>query len=164
MTGVSSRAMAKIMGVTHPAVLKAAKEKRIPRNADGSFDPEAVQRAWDGNTDMRRQRLSRGNGKGGESASTTLANLQRARLAKAHFEAREQKVRTEQIEGLVVRRDEVEKEVFELTRRIRDRLLAMPDRLGPMLAGITDVKLGIKLMRDEIRIILEELSGGKHIK
>lgn len=48
--GVSARKCGEILGVTHTAIFKAAKQGRIPREADGTFDPEKVRIAWEANT------------------------------------------------------------------------------------------------------------------
>ena len=54
--GVSGRQLAKLLGVSEPAVRKAAKAKRIPQLADGSFDLDACRSAWQRSTDPARVR------------------------------------------------------------------------------------------------------------
>ena len=54
--GVSGRQLAKLLGISEPAVRKAAKAKRIPQLADGSFDPDACRSAWARSTDPARVR------------------------------------------------------------------------------------------------------------
>ena len=49
--GVSIRAYARSRGVSHVAVLKAAKAGRIPLETDGSVDQAKADAAWDRSTD-----------------------------------------------------------------------------------------------------------------
>ena len=44
--GVSIRAYARQRGVSHVAVLRAAKSGRIPLEADGTIDPAKADAAW----------------------------------------------------------------------------------------------------------------------
>lgn len=53
--GLSARAVAAQLGVSHTAVNKAAARQRIPRESDGSFDLDKVKAAWDANVDIHQQ-------------------------------------------------------------------------------------------------------------
>ncbi|MGD0778787.1 MAG: elements of external origin, partial [Candidatus Solibacter sp.] len=44
MSGLSARAYARVRGVSHVAVLKAIKNKRISLGADGTIDPVKANR------------------------------------------------------------------------------------------------------------------------
>lgn len=55
--GVSARELGRLLGVSDTAVRKAAKAKRIPQLADGTFDPEACRSAWSGSTDPARTKV-----------------------------------------------------------------------------------------------------------
>ncbi len=54
--GISIRAYAKTRGVSHVAVLKAAKAGRIPLEPDGTIDPAKADAAWQRSTDPGRTR------------------------------------------------------------------------------------------------------------
>ena len=54
--GSSIRAYARHRGVSHVAVLKAAKEGRISLEPDGTIDPARADAAWERSTDPSRAR------------------------------------------------------------------------------------------------------------
>src|SRR5581483_300223 len=54
--GLSIRAYAKARGVSHVAVLKAAKAGRIPLEPDGTIDPAKADAAWQRSTDPGRSK------------------------------------------------------------------------------------------------------------
>lgn len=58
--GVSIRAYARHRGVSHVAVLRAAKEGRIALEADGTVDPAKADAAWEAATDPAQTRTAAG--------------------------------------------------------------------------------------------------------
>lgn len=162
--GISARAVGRALGVTHPAVLAAAADGRIPRYSDGSFDLEAVSRAWLENTDITKPRnLITGNPKGdpaGTAAPDTLRGIARSNAIRAYYAALREKAAYEEVQGTLIKREDVERVAFTMYRTVRDRLLALPDRVGPMVAGTNDVPLAIKAIRDEVMLVLNELGDG----
>ena len=48
--GLSVRAYARVRGVSHVAVMKAIKTRRISQNEDGTIDPKRANEEWDRNT------------------------------------------------------------------------------------------------------------------
>ncbi|MEO5348004.1 MAG: hypothetical protein H7834_16755 [Magnetococcus sp. YQC-9] len=64
----------------------------------------------------------------------------------------------EERQGKLLRADDVEREAFELGRRVRDRLLNIPSRVSPTIAAETDFKVIERLLTQELRTALEELS------
>src|SRR5437867_2113323 len=57
--GISLRAFARLMGISHQAVRVARDAGRIPVNADGSVDAEKARRARRGNTLHRKRHSGR---------------------------------------------------------------------------------------------------------
>ncbi len=55
--GISIRAYAKTRGVSHVAVLKAAKAGRIPLEPDGTIDAAKADAAWQRSTDPVRGKV-----------------------------------------------------------------------------------------------------------
>lgn len=55
--GVSARELGRQLGVSDAAVRKAAKTRRIPQLADGTFDVEACRKAWGKATDPGRSKV-----------------------------------------------------------------------------------------------------------
>jgi hypothetical protein len=74
--GVSIRAYARSRGVSHVAVLKAAKAGRIPLEADSTIDPAKADSAWDRSTDP---------GKAKRTAKPTPKQAKPATLNRAGF-------------------------------------------------------------------------------
>ncbi|MGI9073363.1 MAG: hypothetical protein ACR2JB_19105 [Bryobacteraceae bacterium] len=57
--GLSAREAAKSLGLTHPALLKAAKSGRITRGNDGTYDVEKVRRQLAENSNALKRRTSK---------------------------------------------------------------------------------------------------------
>ena len=73
-----------------------------------------------------------------------------ARLAKLEYEERS---------GKLVDADQVRAQIYALGRRLRDSFLGVPDRLAPLLAGQVDQAVVHRLLTQEIRTCLSELSA-----
>jgi hypothetical protein len=54
--GLSARAAAKALNLTHPALLKAAKSGRVTRGVDGTYDVETVRRQLAENSNVAKRR------------------------------------------------------------------------------------------------------------
>jgi hypothetical protein len=55
---------------------------------------------------------------------------------------------------------DVKAQAFTLARAVRDGLLALPDRVAPMLAATQDAAQVHRLLSEEIRVALRGLSDG----
>ena len=108
---------------------------------------------------------------GGESGSTVLrgdAAVVRERRAagRAHSRVREAvqaelaKLQVTQQRGELVPVDEVKKEAFNIGRAVRESLSNLADRLSHQLAGEVDPVVIHKLLTDEHRAALLELTEG----
>ena len=156
MALVSLRQYAKHRRVSHTAVQKAVKQGRI-KLTDGKVDVEAADRDWSSNSSPMNapKAQSRTLGDGPASGPTyaqsrAVRELYLARLSKIEFEERAAKL---------VSRDEVTVAAFTKARTVRDNLLNIPDRLAAMLAAEVDPTQVHKILSDEIRKALNELSG-----
>ena len=170
-TGI--RAYAKHRGVTPAAVRKAIKTGRISIQ-NGKIDPEIADSQWRANTDETKPRNSVSGNPGGlgrtpatPQASAFAASGQvlprtgsyaAARTARETFEARlkelDLKVRT----GKLISVDEVRIVAFNTNRKSRDLLLAIPDRVSAVVAGLTDASDVHRVLSEETRRACEELS------
>lgn len=61
--------------------------------------------------------------------------------------------------GKLVEAALVEDVAFTAAHNARDRLLSLPDRIGDELAAITNATDSKRRLRDELRLICDELSG-----
>ena len=163
---VSQREYARRRGISHSSVQRAVKSGRIS-TVDGKIDPALADREWSENTDHSkprgriagRPRHKRpegmpsgltdfgevGVGPEGRGSATRYA---RARAAREVCQAQLAKLQLDRQRGTLVRADEVRIAAFNAARGARDQLIALPERLSAILAGIQDA--------DEVRRILEE--------
>ena len=171
--GLSIRDYAKHRGVSPPAVLKAIRSGRISQEPDGTIDPVKADSAWDRNTNPAQQRKPKTaqptppaqavTPTSPAQAVTPMAkppsapNYQASRAVKETYSARLAKLEYEKRSEKLISRDEVKIEAFNLGRRVRDRLMNIPHRMGAVLAAETDAAHIEHLIEDELRIALEEL-------
>jgi hypothetical protein len=166
------RAYARRRGVTPAAVRKAIKNGRISI-VNGKIDADLADAQWRANTDETKPGNSVSGtpglrrppeappvptlGSGGQALPRT-AGYAAARAVRETYEARlrelDYKVRT----GELVSVDEVRVAAFNTNRRARDLLLAIPDRVSAVLAGLTDAAEIHKVLSDEFRRVCDELS------
>lgn len=175
--GLSQRAYARRRGVTHSAVQKALRTGRISALADGTIDPRAADRQWAANTDETKPLNSvsgapkhrrrpgdapgpvGGEGGNGEPEGRVSRSYQAARTMREVYTARRAKLDLEVAEGKLVPVEEVRAHAFDCARRVRDAVLAVPDRLAPVLAGMTDTEEVRRELRAELRKALAELGA-----
>ncbi len=142
--GISIRAYAKHRGVSHTAVEKAIAAGRITMLPDGSIDAATADADWERNT---RYPVS---GTSQYGQARTVHEHYRARLAKLDYEERI---------GQLVRADEVREVAFHTSRRFRDAMLNIPDRIAAELAAETDAAKVHQILAGEIRNALGEFAG-----
>lgn len=171
-TGLSIRAYAKhreeqgLTGASPWSVQKALKEGRIHKTADGKIDPVAADREWEQNTNptMRRQAASTEatSSKNGSSNAPgiTVPPLAQSRAIREAYQARLARLDYEERTGTLVSKEKVREAAFQRARTLRDRLLALPDRLASELAAITDPRELREVLDAELRQVVKELSRG----
>lgn len=172
------RAYARHRSVTPAAVRKAIKSGRITA-VDGKIDPAAADQDWAANTDESKPRNSVSGNPGTRRASPaplaangrptrqalpwktaqpSTGGYAAARAVRESYEARlkelDYKVRT----GELISKDEVSAAVYAMNRRARDLLLAIPDRVSAVLAGISDAAEVHRILTEEFRRVCEELT------
>jgi hypothetical protein len=179
--GLSVRAYARSRGVSHVAVLKAAKAGRIPLEADGTVDPAKADAAWERSTDPANAKSSARPKAAPEklkpvaeaamgsvretlkeqglpaSGNVTFVQARTAHeIAKAHLA----RLRLQRMKGELVDRARATALVFRLAREERDAWLNWPARVAALMAA----ELGVeahpmqKILEANIRAHLAELS------
>jgi len=146
---------------TNPKQVRRAIQQGLPVTRDGRI-PFAKASAWWRANHRTRIDSPAPNGKIGRAIE--LYSVSRAR--KMQRDSRRAKADAERAElELAVRRSElvevnaVVQRVFEIHRMVRDRILAIPDRLAAQLAAEPD-QARVRLALDaELRLALEALSG-----
>src|SRR5689334_13221603 len=80
-----------------------------------------------------------------------------AKTAEMIFRAKLRKLEYETRTGKFISADEVKVKWFQITRQVRDKLLALPSKLAPQLAALSDMKEIRDLLDAEITATLRGL-------
>ena len=173
--GLSIRAYARHRGVSHVAVLKAAKAGRIPLEPDGTIDARKADAAWSVSTEpargkprppplkpvaevavgsVRETLKEEGLPAGG---SLTFVQARTAHeIAKAHLA----RLRLQRMKGELVDRARASALVFRLAREERDTWVNWPARVAALIAA----EIGVdahpmqKVLEAHVRAHLAELA------
>lgn len=167
--GLSIRAYAQhrkeqgLSGCSPWSVKKALRDGRITRNDHGKIEPEIADREWEQNTnpaqrpdpgplsDNERERGQRDQ----ELNPPGIPSYSQSRAVKEAYQARIARLQYEEMTGQVVRSSSVKAEAFRRARMVRDQILAVPDRLAPVLAAEGRAREVHRLLMDELRKALE---------
>ena len=90
-----------------------------------------------------------------EKKEMTLAECQRLH---ERYKAALKQLEYDQKSGRLVPAADVKAAAFEIGRSIRDQIMNIPHRLGPVLAGEADPARITQLLEDEFRTALEQLT------
>jgi hypothetical protein len=170
---MSIKGYARHRRVTPAAVRKAIKSGRIT-TVKGKIDAGLADAQWRANTDETKPRNSVSGNPGGFSRPPVIpptptfatagqalprtGGYAAARAVRETYDARlrelDYKVRT----GELVSVPEVRVVAFNTARRSRDLLLAIPDRVSAVLAGLTDASEVHRILAEELRRVCQELS------
>lgn len=144
---VSGRALASKLKITEGAVRKAVARGILERSADGQFDFEKSRKAWDKNTNIRRE--TRKKPRERKPSSRKLIDLQTDDL---EAKVTERQIRLGVLQGELVNAEKVRQEVELRASSERQALLNLPARYSATLAG----ELGIdeKLLRSALDRII----------
>jgi hypothetical protein len=175
---ISQREYARRRGVSHASVQRAIKAGRIS-TVNGKIDPAVADQEWQQNTDQSkpRNRIT-GNPKqaktpgepsepmglgsadeitGGPSTATGYA---KARAARELYQAQLAKLELDRRRGALVSADEVRLSAFNMARKARDQLIALPERLSTILAATEDAIEVQRILEEEIERICQEIGEG----
>ncbi|HEY3216357.1 MAG TPA: hypothetical protein VGK93_07685 [Candidatus Eisenbacteria bacterium] len=147
------RAYARHRRCTLSTVQKAVATGRIALGPGGRVDPLEADIAWQANTGPRRDSA---NGNGHAAPGTVAAAAREVQLARARLLRQEYRKRSREL----VSRRRVERTLFNFARRLRDRILAVPDRVSAIAAGMTDASEIHRLLTRELEIALVALADG----
>jgi len=162
-------AYARHRGVSRAAVLKAIKTGRITREADGGINPAKADMEWARNTDPALQRKAvkqsgppcfEDEAPGDPRIVEGVPSFARSRAIREAYNARLAKLEYEEKSGELVRVADVKSAWFGISRLLRDRILALPDRLAPLLAPETNQKAIREMLDAELRAVLESAADG----
>lgn len=182
MAPKSLRTYAKARGISHEAVRQAIKSGRLKKSVvmvkgEPKIGDEALaDQEWAANTDQSKPRnritgdpkhrrapgeqmqpmANDGGSEGGKGPSYAQSRAIReaymARLAKIEFDERS---------GKLVPADAARVAIFNTARKARDMLLAVPDRVAPLVVGQTDAHEIHRILMDEVQRICAEIAKMK---
>jgi hypothetical protein len=178
MMGVSLRAYARMRGCSLTAVQKAIASKRITTLPDGSIDPERANREWAKNTfagqTIGRRPIAPAPSRGGsaqpkapqppvipqagEVSSDPVAAYLRARAVNETFKAKVSQLEYEERTGKLILAVRASEYAATFSAIVKDGLMAMPDRLAPMLAAVDDEKAIHRMLAAEVSVLLRKVS------
>jgi len=82
-----------------------------------------------------------------------------SRAIKEAYQARLSRLMYEEKKGSLINADEVKFEAFRRARMARDQILAVPDRIAPILAAEDDEEQIREILESELRAALEALTN-----
>lgn len=163
-----------LRGQSHVAVLKAIQEGRLKDSArleksgkkqSWVIDAELADREWGENTDN----YPKGTGEKFEGA-TALAeaaptdakgvpNRNVSRAIREAYLAKLAGIQYERESGTRVLKEDVQRDAFELARRVREAITNVPDRISHDLAALSDPTEVHLRLSEALRDALTELTG-----
>jgi hypothetical protein len=153
MSELSIKEYAEHRNVSVAAVRKAIKAGRITLNQNEKLNPKSADAEWFENTNPAKQRNSADN-----NSSDDKISYHRSRAIREDYNAKLTQLQFERESGKLIPIEEVKVSAFNSGRRIRDRLLNMPDHIAPQLVGKTSIFEIKNILKSELTKILEELS------
>ncbi len=91
----------------------------------------------------------------------TASGYAKARAARELYQAQLAKMELDRQRGVLVRADEVRVGAFNLARKARDQLIALPERLAAILAATLDAAEVQRILEEEIERICQEIGDGE---
>jgi hypothetical protein len=149
-------------GVSRSAVSQKIKAGAIPfirENGRILLDPDAVNLAWDANSDNTKKRDAEPE----ESSKVEIpkeGTIAAANLRKAETEADLKKLELQKKQGELLPMRVVESQVFDIVRITRDRIRGMPAKLAPQLAIEDSSAIVFEILQAECDAVLKGLSEG----
>jgi len=175
------RAYGRHRGVSHSAVQQAISTGRIRRRADGRIDSAQADRDWELRTDPSKPRNAvtgepkhrrapgappspmgshgAGNGNGDGTSDRLLSSYAASRAIRELYLSRMAKLEFELADGKLLDAQWVSDVAFRSARNARDIWRGIPDRLAPVLIGLTDPARIRELIAAEIAAGLAELEA-----
>lgn len=167
---MSMREYARHRGCYLNSVQAAVKSGRITLT-QGKIDSDAADRAWVRNTNPSL--VTRGAGATGSRQAIAQAmspdrnpdsgsgpDYSKARAVKEHYAARIAKLEFEERSGKLIDKAEAKSKTFEMFRKFRDRMTAIPDRCSALLAAEADQFEVHRILTEEIDTALRDFADG----
>ena len=147
---------------------------------NGKIDPALADQQWQENTDQSKPRnLITGKPKQAKTPGepsepmdlgaaddviggpSTASGYAKARAARELYQAQLAKLELDRQRGTLVRADEVRLGAFNMARKARDQLIALPERLATVLAAIQESAEVQRILEEEIERICQEITDAE---
>lgn len=151
---VTQTEYAAMRGITQGAVTRYKQRGLLALDAAGLVLVEES----DARLDSALDPIHGGDRRSGKTDGNKVSYLE-AKTSEAQARAVKATLEAELMAGALVRVDEVEAEAFAQARAAREALMALPDRMSPLLAAETDAAKIHVLLTDELRRVCEQLAG-----
>ncbi len=138
MTKGNQTDLAKLMGVSQPAVSQMVKKRIVRVEADGKILLEQAVEDWHTQVNVGQQRPFR---RMGATTPSSREHMERYRIARTRREIAEAalaELKLQKALGQVLDADVVRKALADVALATRDRILSVPRRVAPELAGVQD--------------------------
>lgn len=134
---------------------------KIATYADPANNPSSTMPRADGRTKSSvgmtlRQGLHE-DADSSSAQSSTAMQYQKSRAVKESYAARLRKVEFEEKMGTIVSKEGVEKAAFGISRILREKLKAVPNRLAPKVTVVTDQKENFIILTEEMEGVIKEI-------
>ena len=96
-----------------------------------------------------------------EDDGGTATGYAKARAARELYQAQLAKLELDRQRGLLVRADEVKVGAFNMARKARDQLIALPERVAAMLAATQEPAEVHRILEEEIERICQEIADAE---
>jgi hypothetical protein len=154
------REYARHRGVSHVAVIRAVKDGRITKVlSEGKeyIDAEVADIQWENKTDTEQSLRARLQGGTGQPDIKTN-EYENAKIAQLRSQVEFGEIKKAEMLGLLVAVAEVERELGVRLKTTADRLMNMAYSIAPILAAENDQRNIIRIIREEVRVCLRELT------
>jgi hypothetical protein len=126
------------------------------------INPERADAEWAGNTDPAMQRQEPGpvtvREERDDEQPRATGSLLKFRTQNEAIRALTSKIELDKLTGTVLERSSVEDTIFQAMRITRDQLRVLPTKLAPRLAHLDNPEACRKLLDNEVRTIIGNLS------
>jgi len=150
-------------GCSLTAVQKAIASKRITTLPDGTIDAERANQEWEkntfaGQTIHKAQTTAPPMHESPAASGDPVTAYLRARAVKESFAARTAQLEYEERAGKLIPAARAAEYAATFSSIVKDGLMAMPDRLSPMLAAVDDEKAIHRMLVAEVSAALRKVS------
>jgi hypothetical protein len=98
---------------------------------------------------------------GADGGNGTASGYAKARAARELYQAQLAKIELDRQRGVLVRADEVRLGAFNMARKARDQLIALPERVAAILAATQDPAEVQRILEEEIERICQEIADAE---